>query len=336
MANRIQRVMSSALHTALLVAAVATVPAWGAATLTLPTANPPTTVLANGQLTATTIQNNCQIGSGLTAAVCTDTAFVSSTLATTSSTFLTGNFNGAAPPQSPAVAPIFAAFNTWNAGAGKNDWMVVDGGNLNNLGLTVNAFTATPNGPVVAGMRIGVVASTGAQYAGPALNSLVWTQVTYDNYFPPSTPANPATLLDEYSTNGSGGGGPKNAFNQPCIGLPANGVFPAGGAGAGRAYCDPIYPFQGTQGLASLIDEPTGPWATPASFRAIALLSTVKPPTFDAMGNLLTKGVLTVYDAGIDYGFDLKTPEPGFKVVLSLLAIGGIYFKFRRRHARNS
>jgi hypothetical protein len=281
---------------------------------------------------------SCQIAAGppaVTTGPCLDTAFVSTTLATTNSTFLTGNFNGVTPPQSPATAPIFAAFNTWNAGAGGNNWTIVSGGNLNNLTITVNSFSATPNGPVVAGMRIGVQVTANGQYRGPAMNQLVWTQVTYENYFPPSTPANPATLLDTYSTNGAGGNPSQGAFGKPCVGLPANGVFPNGGAGVGKAYCDPIYPFQVQQGTASFLDEPTGPWATPASFRAIALLSTVKPPTFDAMGNLLTKGVLTVYDAGIDYGFDLKTPEPGFKVVLSLMAIGGIYFKFRRRPAKN-
>src|SRR5215469_2526033 len=319
MAYSIRHVLTTSLKTSLLVAVVATVPAWGAATLTLPTANPPSTTLANGQLTATTMRASCQIGASLTTGPCLDTAFVSTTLATTSSTFLTGNFNGVAPPQSPATAPIFAAFNTWNASAagGNNNWMIVSGGNLNNLTITVNSFTATPNGPVVAGMRIQTQVSTTAGYSGPMLNQLVWTQATYDNYFPPSTPGAPATLLDDHSNNGAGGGGSQTAFSNPCVALPTNGVFPSGGAGAGKAYCGPIYPFQEVFGTASFIDEPTGPWATPASFRGIALLSTVKPPTFDAMGNLLTKGVLTVYDAGIDYGFDLKTPEPGFKVVLS-------------------
>jgi hypothetical protein len=333
MAHPIQRVLTTSLQTSLLVAVVATVPAWGAATLTLPAVNPPNTVLANGQLTATAMRTTCQIAPAVTTGPCLDTAFVSTTLATTNSTFLTGNFNGVAPPQTPSIAPIFAAFNTWNAGAGQNDWSIVSGGNLNNLTLTVNSFTAAPNGPVVAGMRIGVQVTGNAQYSGPAMNHLVWTQVSYENYFPASSSSNPTTSLDEYSTKaGSANPAP---FNQSCVSLPANGAFPSGGVGTARGYCDPIFPFQGLKGTASFVDEPTGPWAAPASFRAIALLSTVKPPTFDAMGNLLTRGVLTVYDAGIDYGFDLKTPEPGFKVVLSLMAIGAIYFKFRRRPAKS-
>jgi hypothetical protein len=324
-------------------------PVWGAATLTLPAANPPATTLTNGILTSKATIANCITGPGTTAPLCTDTAFVSNTLAGTGSVFLPGQFNGTPPPQSfntgtipvfypglgrqPAPGyPLMTGFTQFNKTPAGSNWIIIDGGALTGLTITVNMFSATILNTTRAGMTIRAAVTTNPlTYTGPAVNRLVWTQVTYDNFFPPSTPAKPATLLDSYSNNGGTGGPPPvgvpaTPFNQACIAIPRNAAIPAGGAGANRAYCDPIYPFQ--NGSAGFFDRPNGRWSVPASFRAIALLSTV---TTAMVGGVL-KDVLTVYDAGFTYGFDLKTPEPSLTLVLSSM-LGILFYVHRRRRS---
>jgi hypothetical protein len=136
------------------------------------------------------------------------------------------------------------------------------------------------------------------------------------------TPLTPINTLDNYSfnTNGTPSGG-SNQFSKPCSAIPAspNAATPStiGATPAGGAYCDPIYPFQdGSQGFG---DRPTGIYPID-SFRAEAFLSTV---------NTQTK-TLTIYDGGVNYGFDLfVTREPS-----SILLIGaglGLLAALRRQ-----
>jgi hypothetical protein len=160
----------------------------------------------------------------------------------------------------------------------------------------------------------------GAGYSGPPLAQLAWTQALYTNdsattpfgsYIVP-----PAITLDNYSFS-RGAPGP---FSAPCQALPAppansnNQTVNIGASPAATAYCDPIYPFQ--YGDKHLFDAPQLSWPS-ASFRAIALLSTVSETTNNL--GVVTAGTLTVYD-GIEYGFDLRVPEPGSM----LLLLGGL------------
>ena len=333
-----------------------TAPVWGIGTLTLPPAGAGQ-VLGGGFLTATTTLPTCLGG---TVGPCVDTAFVSTTLATTASVFLKpGSFNGTPPPQIYPVVPggAASALATAFAAGPTGGFTLALGGalpvniNVTNFSTvttdTVGGMTIQANATYIPTVPAGTPPNPGnPNNVGPAgttalpnLNQLVWTQITYDNYFPPSTKTKPATLLDSYKNNGGTGGPPpgdpnNTSFNQACVALPAlpaggaPAAFPAGGAGVNgatgktNAYCDPIYPFQ--DGNAGFSDTPTGGWAVPASFRAIDFLSSIS-----LVGGVST---LTIYDNAINYGFDLVTPEPSFKILL-LMAMLLIVALSRRRTA---
>ena len=333
---------------------VLSAPAWAVGTITLPAAPG-----GNGLLTLTTTLPKCIVGVAVppakppTAGPCTDTAFISGTLGTTNSVFLPGQFNGTPPPQSYPVIPLVAtsALATAFANGPVGGLALAMGGALpvnitvTNFALIANA--ASPSAGMELSASVNYIAPNVANgtTAAPNLNQLIWTQITYDNFFPPSTPQKPATLLDSYTNNGGTGGPPpadaddQTSFNQACIAIPtpnANGTpitIPVNGAGTNgatgqtNAYCDPIYPFQSRAGAASFFDGPTGRWSVPASFRAIDFLSSIsivnKVPT------------LTVYDNAIVYGFDLKIPEPGFKLVLFSMGALLIVVLSRRRAAKS-
>jgi hypothetical protein len=333
---------------------VLSAPAWAVGTITLPAAHG-----GNGLLTLTTTLPKCIVGVAVppapapTAGPCTDTAFISGTLGTTNSVFLPGQFNGTPPPQSYPVIPLAATSALATAFAnGPVGGLALAMGPALPVNITVTNFATVVN---AASVRAGLTLQASVNYiapnapngttALPALNQLIWTQITYDNFFAPSTPQNPATLLDSYTNNGGTGGPPpvnpalQTSFNQACIAIPApnaNGTpitIPAGGAGVNgatgetNAYCDPIYPFQSQAGAATFSDTPQGRWSVPASFRAIDFLSSIsivnKVPT------------LTVYDNAIVYGFDLKIPEPGFKLVLFSMGALLIVVLSRRRSAKS-
>jgi len=331
----------------LTLASLVCAPVWGAATLTIKG------TVANGGtgLTSdvTTTDNCMNLADVVLGKVCTDTAFVSNTMAGISSTFVSAStFNGNAP----TTQTFMSGFTN-----GANGWKMVNGGTLD-LTIDVSRFTSNALGPYVGGMTVQadvsnynpanqVVGPNGLAngVTAPLLSQLAWTQALYINYQPndgPATPAKPANTLDDYTfvTGGTGKpvpvkpGDKKDAFNRPPMEfkepmkngysyVPAN--TPA--VGFSTAYNDPIYPFQGpgTPGfpapsINSIADMPRGYYQTPASFRAIALLSAINPTT----------KTITIFNDGIDYGFDLKTPEPSLRMV-SVLLSAMLFIAYRQR-----
>jgi hypothetical protein len=179
---------------------------------------------------------------------------------------------------------------------------------------------------------ITIIPTMGQDYNGPPLAQLAWTQAVYANFSPGG--GGPANTLDTYSfTHGGDLKGckaipaPPPNSNNVTVNIP--GMNPLLGQ-----YCDPLYFFLlNNPDNKRFVDAPTGSWPD-ASFRAIALLSTVAETT-DATGKV-TSATLTVYD-GVNYGFDLKataTPEPPTLLLVTagfaLLLTAG----FRRQQAQ--
>jgi hypothetical protein len=295
----------------------------GASTISIPGNKTPSASIASCSAGALNFTN------------CVSKAFVSASDATMSSNFLTGNFNGTAP----STQTFQSAFNTWNTAQTSGvPWTLVNGGVLNNLTLTVSPFTASATAGTGGISNITVNITMGAGYTGPTLSQLAWTQALYTNDSP-TTPFGsylnpPANTLDSYSFSKGGGaaGGPFRSNPQALPVPPAssnNAIVDIGASPANTAFADPIYPFQYSPGK-KFFDAPALGWPS-ASFRAIALLSTVSETT-NAAGKV-TAATLTVYD-GVNYGFDLSAspvPEPG---VTLLLACGVALLALRRRAHR--
>jgi hypothetical protein len=224
-------------------------------------------------------------------------------------------------------------------------WRMVNGGTLD-VDITAQ-FAVIPNlgnAGTTGGMYLSASVSrynpAGNQLAqgivAPTVNQLVWTQALYVNYAPGSSPTKPATTLDDYTTNSSFTN-PAFPYNFPATPLPVtNPATPAGQytniptnaprQAAQRAYADPIYggqvdpaqqtlpgtniTFQSAAGISQLLDIPGNLYSIPASFRAIALLTAV---------NTSTK-TLTVFNNGVNWGFDLYTPEPEQRILSLLLS----------------
>jgi hypothetical protein len=232
-----------------------------------------------------------------------------------------GSFNSQ-PVGEESFATAYANWSASNPG-----WTLNEQPGLANLAYNITTFDTFAN-QSIGFVRIAISVTAEAGYAGPALNQLVWIQgleINYNVAPPPGSPADPPlNTLDAYSYNTggtpSGGGG---AFANPCVAIPASpnnatpSTIPA--TPANSAYCDPIYPFQ--DGNAGFFDRPTGVYPSD-SFRGMAFLATV---------NTQTK-TITLYDGGVNYGFDLfVAPEPSSMVLMGA-GIGVLIF-FRKRVA---
>jgi hypothetical protein len=272
---------------------------------------------------------------------CTDTGYLSRTVANLDTDFIGGSFSNG----SPATSSFTTAFDNWNVANG-DLWTLVDGGTLN---VTLNVEVGLSIGTAGGGLNPVIVTLSNYQQAagGPSLSQLVWTQALYVNYTPTAGDlASPIATLDTYSlSEGSSGSG--GAFLTSCAAIPgqspgADNTTPATIAAtpSGKAYCDPIYPFQYASEYAGdsldgvtlsadfFYDAPQGDWVDD-SFRGISLLSTVTFET-DSSGNIIDR-ILTVYQ-GVDYGFTLSANTVPESVVGGLLmAPMGFLLRARRR-----
>jgi hypothetical protein len=224
---------------------------------------------------------------------CTDTTYSPSFGAGLNTRFVAGAF----PTSNPSADSFATAFAAWDSkySATYGNWKVVDGGTLN-LDLTVASFAGSI-GQYTGGLSsIQVDVSNYKPTTGqPSLGQLVWTQALFISYTPTlGGLTTPIETLDTYSlSQGSSGSG--GAFQAACETLPAGNPATIGQVGSGKAYCDPIYPFQYSNKM--FYDAPQGAWAND-SFRAVTLLSSVD--TED--------DTLTVYQ-GFTYGFTLATAQ---------------------------
>jgi hypothetical protein len=250
--------------------------------------------------------SNCTNEVGQAVSGCTDTIYYSTEVASDTTPFITGSIAG----QDPINADFVTAFNDWNATSGNNDWTLVNGGTLN-LTLTLS-IGAKLNSPSAGISPIMVNISNYTQGASdPSLSQLVWTQSLFTNYTPTAgLTETPNITLDTYSLS-KGSTGSNGAFRTTCTPIPGapnadNNTTPSniGATPSGKAYCDPIYPFQ--YGTDFFFDAPQSIWPNGA-FRGISLLSTV---TYDTNSQgAVTGDILTVYQ-GVNYGFSLSN-TPG-------------------------
>ena len=263
--------------------------------------NAPTTIKVAGPCTgAGGPWSNC----GITSYLSTSTTQATTDFFTSLGTFNTG----------PVGEESFAtAFANWNATTG-GTWTLVEQSPLANITYTINTFNTFAN-TTGGGVQIAIAVTTQNGYNGPPVGQLVWTQGLEINYtVAPNGGAQanpPINTLDNYSFNSGGvASGGSGAFGKPCQAIPASpnnttpSTIPA--SPANTSYCDPIYPFQdGAQGF---FDRPSGIYPID-SFRGEAFLSTV---------NTITK-TLTIYDGGVNYGFDLfVAPEPATQFLIGL------------------
>ena len=261
---------------------------------------------------------SCQTATG-TVGGCTDTGYLQNSTVTATSGFIGGNVGGT----DASLYSFENAFANWNAVNGDN-WTLALGGTLN---VTLSASLGLGAGTTTGGFGDVIVTIGGATQS--QLNELAWTQALVTNYTPTGGLATtPTVTLDTYSLSyGSTNSG--TAFTSACEALPTPGpnntapsAIPA--VTGGKAYCDPIYPFQYASayngstldGVALtsnfFYDAPQGPWPN-ATFRAVTLLSTVTYTTNAA--DQVTGRTLTVYQ-GVAYGFSLSVPEPASAALL--------------------
>jgi hypothetical protein len=218
------------------------------------------------------------------------------------------NFSGFNNSGGAGEERFLDSFNAWTNTAAGAGWTLVDGGQLD-LDYHISQFE-TFAAPSSGGVNITIDIARQDGYTGPALNTLVWTQALAINYLVTDAAgvnhSPPVFSLDTF------------AFNLGGSAIPAGATCDNNGAG-GKPYCDPAYPFQYAD--QHFFDGPTGVYPAD-SFRGIALLSSIDRAT----------STLTVYDTGVNYGFDLwVSPEPG---TLFLIPAGlGAIFLLRKRRA---
>ncbi len=224
---------------------------------------------------------------------CTNTTYSPSFGAGLNTRFVAGAF----PTGNPSADSFATAFAAWDSqySATYGNWKVVDGGTLN-LNLSVASFGADL-GTYTAGISSVQVDISNYNPAAnrPALSQLAWTQALFLTYTPTlGSLAAPIETLDTYSLS-QGAAGSGGAFQAACEALPSGAPATINQVSSGKAYCDPIYPFQYTSKL--FYDAPQGAWAND-SFRAVTLLSSANTQT----------DTLTVYQ-GFTYGFTLATDQ---------------------------
>jgi len=343
----------------LAAAAMVCHPAWGAATLTVTGVNVPGlsfgTTVANGLASQTGTVPMCTVATvprTRTVGPCTDTAFVvhGNQVATSASTFASPQtFNGRAPTNQTFMTAFNNAVTRRSPFFQPNlaGWTIMNGGTLD---VSILAqFTVVPgvNNTAQGGMFLSLSVDRYTRAANqPTAAQLVWTQAIYINYGPGTTNM-PATTLDDYTVNSSFGANTRPEYMLPAMPLPVtNPATPAGQyttipRNAPRspqmAYADPIYGgqldptrqmlsgifFQSAAGVSQLVDVPAFLYSVPASFRAISLLTAVNTSTH----------VITVFDDGVSWGFDLttpQTPEPSLRI-FSLALLTLLFVAHRRR-----
>jgi hypothetical protein len=223
-------------------------------------------------------------------------------------------------PGSSTPATFTSAFNAWNASnyaATGQTWTLVNGGALD-VSITAFVYPATFAYP---GLQLGGLIAYFVLGGSQIPTNLVWTQALVTNYTALTGPlAHPIQTLDTFSLSQDAAGDNPN-FPLTCSPASSSGTIDGG------TFCDPIYPFQYGDTLASqtvldegvyplgidpFIDAPAYLWPD-ASFDAVTLLSTVSP----------TSDTLTVYQ-GVRYGFFLvAVPEPSTWAMLAL-GFGGL------------
>ncbi len=191
------------------------------------------------------------------------------------------------------------AFSNWANG---NGWSLQNGGSLDNLTMSISTFDTFAT-PTVGGVEIQVDFSVGIGYTGPALNSLFWIQGLMINYRPGDNGNANYNTMDSFTFNQLGG--------TPTA-ITGNPFTVAGDV----TVDDPLYPYQYAD--RHFYDKPQGIWPID-SFRGEALLATADG----------TNKVITVYNGGVNYGFDL-IPEPSAAI---LVVIFSGYAVARRRRA---
>jgi hypothetical protein len=219
------------------------------------------------------------------------------------------NFSGFNNPGGAGEETFTDSFNAFAGTAAGAGWTLNTGAalDLTYSVSTFRTFATSSNGGVEIQVDISLPVGSTVD-----ISTLFWSQALAVNYKVQDAAgvnhSPPVLAMDSFS------------FNLGGSAIPPGSTCSDTGAG-GKAYCDPLYPFQ--YGDRHFYDKPTGLYPID-SFRGIAMLSSVD----------FTNKVLTVYPTGVSYGFDLwVVPEPGTYVMISAGLAAIIVLRKRRKQA---